>query len=379
MLQKVATIAAAILAFYLVLKIADLLLSGSWRLLVAGTWESWLWSGELLLTAVIPVVLVALPQTRRSVAALGLAAASAAAGLALNRVDVGIFGYWRDAGVPYFPSLIEWTVGIGVMAAAGLAFLAAVEQLPIFQDSIQRPSHRPFRASFDGFSHVWTVALTSGLQRVSLIAVFVLPLAWAVLSPPSASDLVGGHPVQPPQGLDPLRAVLRLDGDRNERGVEFAHAAHQERLGGENSCGNCHHVSLPGDRSTPCSRCHRDMLAPTRIFDHDRHLAAVTAAEKLTGPAPQNHSCLACHPEQQPKLAATANDCLSCHQQNMWLGVEADLEAKLAVAVSYQDAVHANCVSCHERERESSNRPTLHECGTCHPSEPQEARLAALP
>jgi Ni/Fe-hydrogenase subunit HybB-like protein len=121
-IRSLATIAAAILSVYFVLKVADLFLHGGWEPLLAGTWESWLYAVELALTAILPILLMILPWSRYSPAGVGVAAASAALGLALNRLDVGIFGYVRDAGTLYFPSLIEWAVSLGVVAAAGLVF-----------------------------------------------------------------------------------------------------------------------------------------------------------------------------------------------------------------------------------------------------------------
>ena len=93
--------------------------TGALPSLLAGTWESWLYLAELLLSAAIPVGIVLAPRLRRSPPALTAAGLAAAAGLALNRLDVGIAGYWRDAGTTYFPSLLEWVLGFGVIAAAG--------------------------------------------------------------------------------------------------------------------------------------------------------------------------------------------------------------------------------------------------------------------
>ncbi|MEW5993089.1 MAG: hypothetical protein AB1744_01675, partial [Candidatus Zixiibacteriota bacterium] len=93
-LSRLATIAVSVLAVYLVLKIIDLFRQNAWQALLAGTWESWLYGVELLIAAVLPILLIALPKTRRSPTGVGIAAFSASAGLALNRLDVGIFGYF---------------------------------------------------------------------------------------------------------------------------------------------------------------------------------------------------------------------------------------------------------------------------------------------
>ena len=45
-----------------------------------------------------------------------------------NRLNVGIFGYFRDAGTGTGPSLTEWALSLGVIAAAGLVFLYVVRE-----------------------------------------------------------------------------------------------------------------------------------------------------------------------------------------------------------------------------------------------------------
>jgi Ni/Fe-hydrogenase subunit HybB-like protein len=369
-LERLATIAVAILGVYLAIKVGDLLRTGAWRDLLAGTWESWLYAAELVVTAVVPIVLVAIPRARRSPTGLGCASFLAAAGLVMNRLDVGIFGYWHDAEVTYFPSLVEWALSLGVVAAAGLVFLAVVENFAIFDDNWrrQRADKRFFRASFDSFTHVWSAVLSSGLQRASLLSVFVLPLAWAMMSP---GDQPTGtaNPVEPPRGFDATRAVLLIDGNRAGVSTEFHHADHQRRLGADSSCVICHHVSLPGDRATPCSRCHRDMARPVRIFDHFHHMEAVAVKEQLTGFQPVNRSCAVCHAAGQAESAASAKDCLECHKEDMWLGgAPPDTTVQLTWASGFEQAMHHTCIACHERERERVKKPTLAECGTCHPT-----------
>jgi Ni/Fe-hydrogenase subunit HybB-like protein len=365
-LRGLATIGAGILTLYLVLKIVDLLRGGGWRLLLAGSWESWLYTVELVLTAVLPLVLLSWPRSRRSPTGLGLAAGSATLGLVLNRLDVGIIGYWRDAQTVYWPSLTEWALSLGVVAAAGLVFLAATEQLPIFAGRPDSPAPGRRRDPRDAFSRVWNAALASGLYRVTLIAVIVLPLGWVLMYPPYRS--VASEPVQPPVGLDLRRTELRIDGDRAGLLVNFPHQEHQKRLGGDTSCGICHHVSLPHDRSTPCSRCHRAMLQPTDLFDHSRHLRAVAVAEGLHGLQPENRTCARCHEPGRPESPATAGACFGCHEKDMWLEIRPDPELRLASASGYMDAMHGTCLVCHRREEARGVREALADCGTCHPT-----------
>lgn len=369
-IRSLASIAAGILGLYLVIKIIDLFANGGWEPLLAGTWESWLYLVELSLAAVIPVLLMVLPATRKSPVGVGIAAGSAALGLALNRVDVGIFGYFHDAAELYFPSLIEWAVTLGVVAAAGLVFLFLAEHLPIFNDRppAERSQAGLFRLSFGSLQQMWNTVLTDSLHRVSLIAVFVIPLAFVLMYPPFYNDPETDALVRPAVGVDRERTVLNIDGNRGGLRTEFAHAEHQKRLGDSSSCDKCHHISLPNDKSTPCSRCHRRMNAPSCIFNHENHLAFVSEDAQLAGWRPENHSCLQCHPDDSPKTAANAKDCMTCHDKDMFLAGHPRPDTELKQANSFMEAMHLTGVECHKKEAVNLDKPHLGDCRTCHES-----------
>jgi ribosomal protein L37AE/L43A len=239
-----------------------------------------------------------------------------------------------------------------------------VEHIPIFPPTAARAPARRRRASFDAFTQVWSGVLEGGLHRVSLIAALVIPLGWVLMYPPYH----GGKTATMPRaiGLDATRSVLRLAGGATAISTDFPHVAHQERLGGKESCVVCHHVSLPGDRSTACSRCHRHELAPTSMFRHHGHMAAVAASEHVGGMVPANRSCSYCHAPGEPNTAASAKACFECHQKDMWLLGKPDSSLNLAEATSFLDAMHGTCLECHRREEARGVKEGLAECGTCH-------------
>lgn len=366
--RAMATIGAGILGFYLILKIVDLFLHGGWEALLAGTWESWLYTAELIISTVLPIVLVALPSSRHSPAGIGVASASAALGLAMNRLDVGIFGYFHDAGAIYFPSLIEWAVGFGVVAAAGLVFFFFAEHMPIFDAQSGGVDEQPgkFRISYGSLRQLWNTALTNSLHRVTLIAVFIIPLAFVLMYPPYYGREGLSADVRPAMGIDTERRVLRIDGDNQGVLTVFAHADHQRRLGDSTSCVKCHHSSFPRDRSTPCSRCHCRMNESTVIFDHQSHMSAVAEREHLSGLHPANFSCMKCHAEGLPKTASSSEDCLECHKQDMFPSGTPSVATNLLLALPFREAVHRTCVGCHVKEAATVEKPHLGDCQTCH-------------
>ncbi|MBD3258390.1 hypothetical protein GF377_08140 [candidate division GN15 bacterium] len=368
-IRALATIAAGLLGVFLLLKIIDFSIHGGWDALFAGTWESWLLLVETGLLAGLPIVLMVLRATRRTPAGIAVAAGSAAVGLALNRVDVGIFGYFADAGTTYFPSLIEWAVGLGVIAVAGLAFFFVAEHFPIFSPTppAVQPKGGLFRLSFGSLRQLWKTVLTDGLHRVSLIAVFGIPLAFVLMYPPYYAN-PGTEQVRPAEGLNAERTVLRIDGDHAGVETRFAHVEHQQRLGDSASCVKCHHVALPNDRSTACSRCHQKMNTSTMIFDHVQHAVFVAEQEHLGGMRPANKSCMVCHADNSPKTAANAKDCMACHRDDMFLlGLTAGTTA-LCRANAFREAMHGTCIECHQQQAVAVNKPKLADCRTCHES-----------
>jgi len=367
-IRQLASIAAGIMIFYLALKITDLFIHGAWGVLLAGTWESWLYLFELLIASVIPVCLIIIPQTRRSPGFLGVASFSGAFGLAMNRMDVGIFGYFRDAGIVYFPSLIEWAVCFGVVAAAGLMLFFVAENLPIFSNNPPAVQSKTgiFRQAFGTLRQIWHTVYMDSLHRVSLIAVVTITIAFVLMYPPFFDDHAVNQPVKASLGIDKERAVLKIDGDHQGVDVIFAHSEHQKRLGDSLSCAVCHHVSLPNDKSTPCSECHRFMNAPANIFKHDAHKIYIAEKEGLAGFFPGNNSCTKCHPANSPKTTANAINCLECHKQDMYLNAEVEKDANLLIANSFREAMHNTCIDCHSKEMVKTGSKMLDNCGTCH-------------
>ncbi len=372
-LRRLAVIGGSILAVYAALKIMDLYIHGGWESLLAGTWESWLYLFELIFAAIVPVGLIFSPLSRRSPVTLGLAAFLGSAGLALNRLDVGIFGYFHDAQTVYFPSLTEWLLGIGVVAAAGLVFFAISEHFPIFDDRSPAVIARTYllRHPMGTVRQLWHTALADSLHRISLLAVFALPIAFVFLYPPYHDGDKEEANVKSAIGVDVERNHLKIDGNRAGIATEFAHAEHQKRLKDSTACATCHHLSMPGDKTTPCSRCHRRFIDGERLFNHGYHLKAVVEKEGITGWYPANKTCSICHVPERPRTVANTKDCWDCHKEDMWPPQLPQKAVDLRIAGSFVHSMHNACIPCHRREQELSDDPKKQElarCGTCHPT-----------
>ena len=368
MLRSLSIIGVSILGLYLLLKIYDLFANNSLNILFKGNWESWLFSLELSVTTAVPILLIAIKKIRNSPYGLFSASLFASFGLVLNRMNVGIFGYFRDAGTIYFPSLAEWALSIGIISAAVLVFLLIVENFSIFDE--QWKEYKiiacTFRATFDSISRVWQTALSSGITRISLIGIFILPIAFVLMYPPySGSNL---SDISSAKGLDITRSVLLIDGNHDGIHTEFPHLEHQNRLGKEQSCIKCHHLSLPKDKSTPCSHCHRHMIEETKIFKHTEHTIWVAKDKQIGGLYPENHTCTICHVSNTAKTSQNSKACIDCHDKDMNIFHTSNLSGTFLYAEGFMNAMHKRCITCHNDQIASVNKPNLNDCSNCHKS-----------
>jgi len=172
----------------------------------------------------------------------------------------------------------------------------------------------------------------------------------------------------PSSGFDSQRNILKIDGNRVGFSTLFNHADHQQRLGQTNSCIKCHHMSLPNDHSTPCSKCHQNMFTETNIFDHENHKALIASNANLGGICPSNQSCSKCHLPDSPKTNESAKTCLECHNEDMFLTGNSNIQFKSMMAVSYSDAMHLTCMECHKSEAINTGNEQINKCFTCHES-----------
>ena len=97
------------------------------------------------------------------------------------------------------------------------------------------------------------------------------------------------------------------------------------------------------------------MYKPTAFFRHDEHTLNSNAHIK----------CDDCHTSGMNRTAETAKNCVDCHPQYDFSKIQ-NVNNKYD-ALSYTDAMHKLCVSCHViKVSELKYRPNLTQCSTCH-------------
>lgn len=412
-LALLGSVASVVLSLYAILRAGDLWLRGIVPLHLDGTWQSGLFLFELLASAVVPAVLLALPRVRQSVPGLATCATLTVLGMIGYRFNICIVAFERPESMPYWPTWTELAVSLGIVAGAILLFIFFNENLRIVdahghpaQPADLPPARNrtasgrlgPTEARFSGQG-----AYSPSVARHSLA--FVIAAAGAIGFLPE--DAIFGPrprptPVEPPRTLEalavpaplPLRrdfhvasfaanvpvrrgrlgpaqsqpvggdplSVMVLDGNRDWRFVPFTHAAHAAALGERESCRLCHHQNLPFDQNTACSRCHRDMYEPTDTFDHPLHVY------RLGG----NAACIVCHSaDLGRKRREHALACWRCHGDMVVQGsiVPTHAGRLVGVAPGYVDAMHNLCMGCHKdlaRAKPELYSTEFGRCDVCH-------------
>ena len=101
-------------------------------------------AAEIFLGGVLPLVLLSRKSLRQRADVLCVASSLAVAGVAYNRMNVVIFAMAFRGRMPwgapesYFPSLVEWGVSIGLIAATIFLFGLAARLMPV----LSRPEPR---------------------------------------------------------------------------------------------------------------------------------------------------------------------------------------------------------------------------------------------
>jgi Ni/Fe-hydrogenase subunit HybB-like protein len=356
-LTGLSRMSATVLVILLIVKISDLVVRGSFGAVFAGGYESYFFILEVALGILIPVILVAIPAVRNNLGGLAIASGSAVLGLVLNRINVGIVGLMRTSDVFYFPTLTEFCLSIGIFSAAALVFVYMVQYFDVFErEEEENETEAVINLKHHGQAKTWRRRRINERERITLCITLAVPLAAGIFLPGALHGLSpDASPVSAPRALDEARTMLEINGNRNSDFVRFNHALHENKLGDDKSCRQCHHLDLPGDKCSPCWKCHSDMVQGKSIFNHAHHV------NKLE----ENRSCEQCHDMNLPKGKENSKSCRECHEEDMGMKSAED-KVFSPVALSYSDAMHQMCIKCHKKVVIEQKKEGMDECAHCH-------------
>jgi Ni/Fe-hydrogenase subunit HybB-like protein/Fe-S-cluster-containing dehydrogenase component len=123
---------------YLATKFGYMAWSGTWSYLLDGSYEGILWIAEMLLL-LVPFVLLVVPKITRSPKRLALACLSIILGVVLNRLNVFVLAFHPPFQQKrYIPSVTEFMVSLGLVAALLLVYRVMVTYLPILEPRQKR-------------------------------------------------------------------------------------------------------------------------------------------------------------------------------------------------------------------------------------------------
>jgi Zn finger protein HypA/HybF involved in hydrogenase expression len=259
----------------------------------------------------------------------------------------------RAGGGFYVPSWTEVSISLGIVSAAALLFLFAMERFHVWEERPADPAADPLHApEFDKVGTTWLgVPAVASRTVYSLAVILAAALGFGFLTAQRAQS----------RGLEPVSVhrarggeVLWIDGNLDGFGVAFKHAEHVKREGDKASCVLCHHMNLPHDENSACASCHRDMYQAVDGFRHDWHAS----------PAGGNIRCYQCHTRGQVRTASNAVRCDHCHKD--LVPAKAVILVKTYHTVSYVDAMHRTCIGCHTKKAAEKKKPEMVQCAWCH-------------
>ncbi len=131
-LSSIARYTPVLLGAYLAIKVGDLTIREAWPYVFEGSVQSLMFSIELLLGVVAPIILLSMSRVRNSVSGLFVSASLVIFGVALNRINVFLVAYrplYSDK--PYFPSVFEIMVTVGLISALVLVYRFVVINFPV--------------------------------------------------------------------------------------------------------------------------------------------------------------------------------------------------------------------------------------------------------
>ena len=219
--------------------------------------------------------------------------------------------------------------------------------------------------AFDELSKTWLgTPEVSGITKYSLA--FVLCFAFGMALMP------GGHLHS--KGIDNVKVrgatgydTLYINGNWDDQFVKFPHGAHISRIG-KDSCFVCHHLNFPLEKLSSCWECHSSMYTRADFFNHSWHSSADGAGLK----------CDDCHKRGVTRNATSAKLCSDCHTTYKFTDNKKLIGDNYHI-LSYVDALHNLCVSCHLREaKKSKEKENLALCSTCHKAQLSETQYANI-
>ena len=134
MIASLARIEAWLVGLFVIFQIGDLVYRGAVDAMLGGTWFALSFWIEIGLGLLVPLVLLMMPEVRRSRGGLAVACSLIVAGVLLHRLNVAVVGLRVRHWETYFPSFGEVGITLGITAGAMFVFGILARILPIHEE-----------------------------------------------------------------------------------------------------------------------------------------------------------------------------------------------------------------------------------------------------
>jgi Ni/Fe-hydrogenase subunit HybB-like protein len=131
-LSKLGKVSAVALAVYLVLKIEDIVNMNLYSYVFAANFEAAMYWIEIGLGVLVPIVLLSMEKIRTSKRGIFVASIFVVFGFIFNRLNLSLTALQHYTPTSYFPSMLEVTVTLMIVALGFAAFRLAAKHLPVF-------------------------------------------------------------------------------------------------------------------------------------------------------------------------------------------------------------------------------------------------------
>jgi octaheme c-type cytochrome (tetrathionate reductase family) len=349
-----------LIGVYLIVKLGDMIVRGSYVYLLDGTYQTNSFIIEVVVGVMLPFVLVLFRKVRRSAGWLFFAAAVYVAGIVFNRINVFIVAYTPPYKlVSYFPAVGEFFITIGLIATLMFIYRVVVFIFPVLGASPTKMSPTVVLLVSILALGLFTPGQASADTGLSTSTI----TQYAKASFPSVNEA--------PSLIVLNQVVINKYSDLYQS-VRFMHRKHANVL---EDCSICHHRA-PRDDSDKyglptsmawfqeneelpvgCAECHAEPFDPKNLHTpglkgayHQLCMDCHKESEQIPHVrGPIINSAMARGPIARTLDTRAPTDCLACHAKRV--PDHGELVSLQKGASPFE--VTKNCLSCHQNEGEA--------------------------
>ncbi len=168
LLSRLSRVSVLLLALYLALRLRDLVARDALATVFPLSPVTVMFLAEIVLGAVVPMVLLAIPRFRRSPRRLAVAQGMVVLGFIFHRLNVSVTAVEAATGRTYLPSMMEFLVSAGLVAIGIWVFVLACRYLPIFPEGALAEEERVTRAAGTAVARPAPLAGSAAFDRTRI-------------------------------------------------------------------------------------------------------------------------------------------------------------------------------------------------------------------